>query len=160
MSIEVCERNISKESLISPSHSQYQTYSIASSIAQKVNISTTQLLDLRQPRHATVVFQLLLPVGLLRHPISHSRVDQSRRNAVHSDIVLRPLHCKRMCHIAHASLASTIRRRRNSFVRAVRRHGSSEDDGACGYRISCNVLPAVVWVRSCHLLPPVTSLFY
>jgi hypothetical protein len=53
------------------------TCGIARSITQRVHVSATQLLDSRQTRHAAVVLQLLLPVGLLFHAVCHRRLNET-----------------------------------------------------------------------------------
>jgi len=50
------------------------TRCVTRSIAQKVHIRASQLLDLCQPRDTPVVLQLLLPVWLLLNPVRHSRL--------------------------------------------------------------------------------------
>lgn len=137
-------RSLHEMSILSVMHQHVPTiaHSIARSIAQQVDISTTELLDLRQPRHTTIVLELLLPIRLLRNPVGHSRIDEPRRHAVHSDVVLCPLHRKGVCHVADAGFARSVRSRGNSLVRSVGSHRGCEDnrafdseldEGACCY---------------------------
>lgn len=81
---------------------------VARRITQQIHIGATQFLHLSKTRESTVVFQLLLPIRLLRHPVGHSRVDQTRGDTVDSNTILGPLHGKRMGHVSDASLRRAV----------------------------------------------------
>lgn len=84
------------------------TRRVTRSIAQQVHVGAAQLLHLGQARHAAVVLELLVPVGLLGHPVGHGRVDEARRHRVDADAVLGPLHGQRVRHVAHSGLGGAV----------------------------------------------------
>ncbi len=99
-------------------------------IAQQINIGTAQLLRQGQSRHPTIILHLGLPVRTRLHIVSKRRLHKPRRDTINPNPVLRPLHRKRMRHIAHGGLGPTIRGARGRAVRAITGHTRREDNGA------------------------------
>jgi hypothetical protein len=87
----------------------------AGGIAKKIDVRSTQLLHLSKTWNTPVILQLLLPVGLLVHPICHSGSYEARGDAVDADAVLCPFHGESVRHVTHAGFRGSVRCRQHNL---------------------------------------------